>query len=483
MFPDPGLAKNNFGGNLYLFYDYSEDIGAEVSAGFQTSDIISSGMGDNATSMVGRLSNTGYADARIHFKDLKFQSNFMDGWQDIIREDTGFKIDVFTSNSSLEYDIKFDKLEIRPGIFYQYSTYNDLSYLKVGQGFLNGKREFDVKAASVRMEYKPIEPLRLIAALRGEKYNTHDDLYFSYQFMGSYNLHDRNLFRIVVSRANRSPFLVDSYADYLWNRDRRPNPGYIYFRGTQNLDLLTMDQYEIGYRVKPTKAIQIDIEGFYTKTTDFGGLYPDSVNLNLPNTETKKSFARMSFQNIDLESTQIGASATITYIVNKDFFFKAYGTIQQTNLKNAIISKQEDILATMLTTTFWNYNLDTANNPQYYTGFPVQKEDKVNKATPSFYSGFVLDYKMLEEKLHFNLNTYFMTKQSFESKYYVFEDGEKKDTYELGIQLNLNLKVSYNLINGLDIFINARNLASNNAEFAFLDEIKPIILGGISYKF
>jgi iron complex outermembrane recepter protein len=468
MFPDPGLARETFGTNLYLFYDHNKNIGADVSAGYQYSDIISSSMGDNATSMVGRVSSTQYADARFHAWDLKLQSNIMNGWQDILHEDTGFKVEVLTINNNLEYDVKFDKFTIRPGLSHQYSAYNDLKFLKPGQGFLNGKRDFSVLAASIRIDARPIDPLRLIAAFRAEKYNTHDDLYFSYQFIGSYNIHDKHLVRGVVSRANRSPFLVDTYADYEWDREGRSSPAFIYFDGTKNLKLLTMDQYEFGYRVKPNRAIQLDLEAFYTHAKDFGGLYPENVT----GTNMTNIYATMKFKNIPLTSDQYGLSSAITYIISKDFFVKLFGTYQKTFLTDSYRDKQEVILGNMI--AFHLLNRETT----------VYTEDIENEATPSFYGGLICDYKLMNEKLKLNLNTYFMTPQVYKNKYNVFlEDGTTQDGYELNTQVNVNFKISYQVISGLDVYVNARNLLSGDKEFAFMDDIKPVILGGLQYNF
>ena len=49
------------------------------------------------------------------------------------------------------------------------------------------------------------------------------------------------------------------------------------FTGSQDLELAKVDMIEVGYRVKPHKAVQVDIEAFMTTTTDYGYLSPDSV--------------------------------------------------------------------------------------------------------------------------------------------------------------------------------------------------------------
>jgi iron complex outermembrane receptor protein len=246
MYPNPQRARQRLGGNAYLFYDYNDDIHFSLKGGIQGSEVLSTTMGDNPTAHAGRVSNTGYGDfiAKVH--GLNLQANVLRGWQDIVRQDTGFKVDIYNINVNAEYDIHIDNLNIRPGISYQQAKYNDMNYLKyVGQGFLNGEQQFNSTALSLRLDYKLLENIRLIGAVRAEKYNTHDDPYISYQLIASYNLNDKHNFRIVSSQANRGPFLVDSYANYLWNRDERPMPGEISFNGQTNLDLLTSNMFEL----------------------------------------------------------------------------------------------------------------------------------------------------------------------------------------------------------------------------------------------
>ncbi|NBC84143.1 MAG: TonB-dependent receptor plug domain-containing protein, partial [Bacteroidetes bacterium] len=232
MYPDPGLARENMGANAYVNYNISNNSFADLSAGLQYSDIISSTMGDNPTPTVGRESLTGYGDLRLKINDFQAQINYLDGWQDIVKQDTGFKMDIKTLNANAEYDFHVGDLNIRPGFAYQLAIYNDEPFLsETGQdGFFNGSKDIYSFAGSLRLDYTLFERLRLIAALRAEDYNTHDDMYFSYQFVAAYNLNDKHYFRAVHSRANRGPFFADNYANYLWDRDERPIPRYIDFQ-------------------------------------------------------------------------------------------------------------------------------------------------------------------------------------------------------------------------------------------------------------
>ncbi len=469
MYPNPKLARESMGANAYLFFNASEDVSADVKFGFQNSDVISSTMGDNPTPFVGRLSNTGYFDINGKIKNLNLKINGVSGWQDIVRQDTGFKVDLKTINASAEHNIKLNNLEIRPGFYYQLASYDDREYInQVGDGFLNGEKQLLSSAASLRVDYRPIEKLRFIAALRGEKYNTHDDPYFSYQLLGVYSINENNLFRVGYSKANRGPFIIDSYANYLWVRDGRPDPGYIYFQGNENLNLLTMNLLEVGYRWKPVKNIQVDVEGFMTNTVNYSALYPDSVNLNIGD----RPYARMTYQSIDLESKQMGVTAVLSYVATENLIIKAFGTYQKTTVYNSIPDVQDKTIQDMLVTATVAYTVSgTITSSEAFTDERI--DEKTHKWTPAVFGGLTIDYKFLDKRANIFSSTYFYTSEIFEGKYGVREiDG----------RMIQNIKLSYNLNQSLVLFVNARNIIGKKIEFPYMDETEPVFLGGLTIK-
>ncbi len=483
MYPDPGRARDVYGINGFFNVDLNKNIGADISLGYQSSEVLSSTMGDNPTIYTGRQSNTMYGDLRAQIHGLKLQINGLNGWQDIIRQDTGFKVDISNFNTVAEYDINVgNNLSIRPGLTFQKASYNDLPYLKPGQGFLNGERDFTNTALSIRADYKPLEPLRLIAAFRGEKYSTHDDLYFSYQFIGSYNLNDKHNLRVVYSRANRGPFLVDAYANFVWVRIDRPIPGTIHFKGADNLNLLTMDMIELGYRIKPTNRIQADFEIFQTSSKNFGALYPDSVNLvtmnyDVPANFVTRPYVSMSYQNLDLTAKQTGVTGNISFIVNKNLVVKAFGTFQQTMAYNAIPVVQDETVQDMIVTAFVNNNLDSTITFSKFQEFKDSDnliDEEENKWTPTFYGGLSVDYKLLNEKARINLNSYYYSEQELYSKY-----GNRT----IDPKLIVNAKLSYKLFKENYAYVNIRNMLGDLREYPFMDQIGTLVLVGLHIDF
>lgn len=469
MYPNPDLSRQTMGGNAYVFYDVNDNISTGLKFGYQSSEVLSSTMGDNPAACVGRISNTGYFDFNGKIKNLQIKVNGLNGWQDIIRQDTGFKIDISNFNASAEYNLKLGKLEVTPGFFFQKADYNDRPYLSTeGQGFLNGNKDLTSQALSLRADYRPMEKIRLIAAVRGEKYNTHDGPYLSYQFAGLYNITENALLRGVYSKANRGPFLIDSYSNFLWDREGRPDPGYIYFQGTKNLDLLTMDMLEFGFRWKPLMNLQLDLELFQTTSQNFGALYPDSASLNLGD----RTFVRMSYQNINLEAVQQGASLSLSWVANENLVVKAFSTIQRTDIYNEIVLKQDATIEDMLVKAYMSFTSDPANFT--YDNFdPDEVDEKVHEWTPSAFGGLTVNYTFLNEKASIFSSTYYVTEQKFSDKY-----GDTR----IDAQIIQNIKLSYAIVNNLNVYVNARNLIGNSVQFPYMDKTEPIFLGGITYQ-
>ncbi|WP_109832334.1 TonB-dependent receptor plug domain-containing protein [Reichenbachiella versicolor] len=516
----PEMARDRYGVNGFLFYDYSDDINTRVSLGSQYSEVISSTYGDQVTPLSTRYSQTSYIDLYTKIYGLSLQANYNFGWQDIVVGDDGFKLDLDVFNAQAEYDFEFGGLNLRPGIYYQQASQNDKPHLdEIGNGYLNAKRTINAVSGSFRADYS-INDFRFIGALRAEKYNVNDDVYLPFQFTASYNLDNAHFFRANYARANRSPFAVDSYSNYDWDRTARSFPNSIKFVGSENLDLAVLDNFEIGYRMKPTKNIQIDIEAFYSIARDFGYLSPDSVvgnfaavqstqfNFTDPNSGSVvkierpvpaagiPEFVQMAYQNIEVESHQLGVTANVSWVANENLVITAYGTYQQTTLKNYYPLTTNEIIGQMTqdagarlqtngdnalgvteTSFFEGAGYDaypsvlaySANRPD------VTKDEVDHEATPSFYGGASLDWKGLQDKLGVFVSTYFFTEQVMRTQYGTDRTSPK------GI---VNTKVSYKIYKDNAVFVNARNVLDNSSkELGWMDETSGVYMAGLQFNF
>ncbi len=343
--PDPSLSLDKYGVNAFIFYDLTKDINFNLSAGLNNANNNTTTLGNSEFPIAGRDADFKYFDIRSKIYGFSLQANYMMGTQDFQRASKGWDIDPQIANASLEYEKSFGSFVIRPGISYQSAIYDDTKSLTQEditklQGFLNGAPKITNVAGYIRGDYSFKEKLRLIAALRADKYNVPNSTYFTYQFISTYNINPRNLVRFVYSRANRGPFIVDSYANYNWqvvptNSDGM-TPQLLKWNGSKKLDLPVMDMFELGFRTQPFKNIMIDIEAFQSKTKHFSYFVPDTldVTLNLATGKAVNSVAHIQYYNFDLASTQTGLTFNISAVVTKNLNVKVFGTFQKTDLEN-----------------------------------------------------------------------------------------------------------------------------------------------------
>ena len=486
--PTPDLAKDRYGANLSLFYDHNEDVSFNLTGGLQESEIQTIFFENLATPFANRYSKTNYLDFSTDIHGFSAQVSYMGGLQDLSMgmNKPVIKYDMNTLNTNLEYNFRVgDVLGIRPGFSYQKATYDDTEWVKKAQeddptreGLLNGKQSLGLMSASLRADYTPINSLRFIAAMRIDKYEKPDDYYFSYQFVGSYKLSEEHLFRAVYSRANRSAFIGNVYADFqnpLGSQDGGMTtvtiPGigevpaavvidnyYQYYVGNENLQLLTMDMFEFGHRWKISDNLQTDIEVFYTKTKDFDALVQASTFEEFQSLDPTTTpyptlhinyHDSLQYQNIDIQSKQVGASFSINYMPVKNMLVKAFGTFQKTDL---IDYNQGDTLLV----------------------------DRENDWTPSFFGGLSINYKPTE-RWNFYANAYYFSEQVYERYQSPFGE-ENTDTIEPKVLLNLS--ASFKVWKEHEVFVNARNITNNSSrEFGFADDINGLYMAGIRLSF
>jgi iron complex outermembrane receptor protein len=486
--PNPRRAGEKFGANVALSYPVSDKVNFELAAGAQKSAVLTSMLGNRMVPFSTRESQTQYIDFKANVGGLQAQINYMAGDQEYEKLVKGFHIDLQSLNANLEYDYKFQNLTLRPGISYQQASYDDSKYVNtaIKEGYLNGKCELSTVAAFMRADYTAFEKLRLIGAVRWDKYNKPDVTHMTYQFITSYKINDNHLVRAVYSRANRGPFMTDTYSDFTWQRV----PGYfnIYYWGNENLKLPVMDMFEFGYRLKPVKYIQADFEVFQTQTKDYSWFMPDKMQLDgvIIHPLTQKPVASkgmtgwISYHNFDMTTTQTGFSANIQIAVNKNLTMNVFGNVQKTELEHFYARKTSDVLTELITQ---GYMVGVGEIMNGVTAPSVTVEntvkdadfvDQTHKSTPSFYGGGSINY-IFRDKWNINTSLYYYGKQTFSMTY--------TDT-EIDAKTLVNMKVSYNFAKQNKVFVNVRNLLGDDSnEFAFADKIGTKFFAGMQLNF
>jgi iron complex outermembrane receptor protein len=494
LFEEPGLARENYGVNGYLGYNPEGMTNFNLSGGYQNSYVNSSTLGDPPTSFGGRISNTYYGNLDGAIGRLKLQTNYTGGTQNFATGDHGFKIDMGQFNASAEFDWQIKALNLRPGVSFQRASYDDSPYLEGGEsGYLNGKKELNTLAASLRADYLAFGKLRLVAALRVEKYNYPDKLYGSWQFAGTLPIGEKQRIRAVYSRANRSSFIINSHSNYTWNRIGRMPPRFIHFSGNEDYDLMTVDMIELGYRIKPANNIVIDAEIFGSDSRNYGALMANSTTLNLSpeifhyadNPMAMLMATQPSvdivYQNMGLNARQIGTTLSLDWVLSSKLIAKMHATWQKTTLqdywdytRDEIIEMQMMSLAQQIEPNAMEIitgqltELSTSAKPSDF------RDDVDHKSTPSLWGMINLIYRPAEN-IEFSSYGYYLSEQTFVNQY---------ATETIDSKFILNAQATYKVNEFAKVFLNARNILDTNSnEFAFMDNTGAIYLVGLRFSY
>lgn len=303
MFPHPEIARRNIGINAYLRYTPIEQVAINFTAGYQNSYVNTTPVGDDFFSFNGRTSKTAYAAVDASIYGLKLLANYCGGPQEYAVGVPGFKVYPKTLNLSAEYDFNFDfGLSVRPGISYQnvltedYSPIRDSvgygwSYADPGyrydendpnhlSGFFNYTCKMTTFAPSIRLDYK-VGDFRFIAAFREDKTNIPDKWTPSWQLAANYNINENNFVRVVYGRANRGTNMVSCGSNFDWTRTNMVYPYKLHFAANEDPALVKIDNFEVGYRTKPSDKLLIDAEVFYSISSDFGALMANTAAMQI----------------------------------------------------------------------------------------------------------------------------------------------------------------------------------------------------------
>lgn len=486
MFSHPGRARENYGINAGLYYDNpTHKLSAAITAGYQNSYAMGTALMSDQVSINERSSKTGYVDGRLNFYGAMLQVNYFDGPQNLAVGTFGFKVRNQQLNTTLDYDfMPMDNLSIRPGINYQYTRIGDTDYNHyyayrddtqktasfdktdgeewgVGKrrysSYLNGDCNLKQFAFSVKVDYTAFDALRLIAGGRIDKLNSPDKAFPSWLLSATYNLNENNVVRAVYSRANRSGILINTSSNYEWVRSDLGEPDYMIFSGNNDADVMHADNIEVGYRIRPTKGVSFDFEGFYTRSADYGSLMSvnsqtstsgsdlytgirnmdnfidqqrqkgvdcSSVASAMANPDFRQSFTNflrdfvntvsyVQYQNLPYEVKQMGASLNVDWIVNQHLVAKINATVQNTKIDKYFTYQQNMAIREQIEACYdglMNVVYDLYDHDKKYVAqtFQIADADAWLSQNPWF-TGSVADMERLRTPgdEHFNPALYY----------------------------------------------------------------------------
>jgi iron complex outermembrane receptor protein len=398
-----------------------------------------------------------------------FQASYLSGTQGLLGNERAFFHNYKTTDAYVDYNYKInDKLGIRPSIAYQSANINDKKYTvdENKNGLFNNSGTITNWAGSLKLDYKVLKNLRLIAAVRGDKFSAPNKIYTSYQGAVNYKPFDKHMFRFAIGRSYNSSFLVPAYASLILvdqsSVSTDPNSGVttnfnyrLSLLGNPNRNLLRNDLIELGYRGQLGKNVQLDVSLFQQEFRDFSVfvIQPAVTNVSFvpfPSpTATVKVDQTSTPQNLDMSVKQNGVSLSLIVASNdKKVSFKPHITLQETRLKN--------------------------NQVYYFASSPSPldldvKTDGFGKSTPSWFGGFTLNINPIR-RLNIGLSRYYFDKTISTSI-----GGQNtqtgiitpKSVDNIGSKFLLNLTAMYKVHDNVSLGLNYRNLLNDTKREAW----------------
>ena len=374
MFEHPQLARHTQMVNGYLTFTPTEDITVSLTGGYQNSKSACSPISDDYFSINQRTSKTAYGNLDARIKSLHINANYSQGPQNYALGVPGFKEKSQVVGGVIDYDLVIaEKLSIRPEVDYQWIRYEDYEE----NGYFNGSAKITDIAPSISLDYK-LNSWRFIGGFRSDKTNIPDQWNNSWQFVASKQLNHNNFVRVSYARAMRSANLTNTSANYTWNRENLPLPKVVNYVGNEDADIMHIDNFELGYRLRPAENLLIDIEAFYSLSKDFGALQSQSSMLYLTSAqmdgfvsdltaawanntvanfvgenlgsinENFGSKAIIQYQNLPYETHQVGLTVSADWIISPKLIAKINLNGQQTYIDNYYKYNQAEAIASQL---------------------------------------------------------------------------------------------------------------------------------------
>ncbi|CAH8296464.1 iron complex outermembrane receptor protein [Mariniflexile fucanivorans] len=501
---DVDLSLRKAGGNIFFTHNFSEQSNIDIAMGAQSSQSQKTGFLNLITPLSQIESESYYFNSRVNHKNLSGQLTVNTG-----KDFSNYKFNSYKFTNmevNLEYFKQFKNLSIRPGINYKYLSYNSpliyedgLNFNELDIQFKDEPRIASSYSAFMLTEWKPTSNLRMIGAVRIDKFDINKNYFKNYELASTYRVDKNNLIRAVFSKANKSPFFLDSYLnanlmvkfDYT-NNQTQPTitvPVSLNVNGQEDLKYPTITNYEIGWRTKKNSNIRLDLEMFYSEVDNFvnPNVYRNyEVVQQLTDEGQPGDIISLSasgdvvFENYNLRANQYGAGFTLNYDVSDSFKTKFFGTYQKT----AISGRKSIDIETKKVTVDINTDSNTFESVTNTIMNPTQWSDAV---TPSFFGGFSLNY-MLNSKWNFASDAYIYSNQKFEYyNYYTIYDtsylDQSKVEMPIKTNLDLNAKVTYQLNKNTSLDVTGRNLLGEHREFGFADNIGTTFLIGLQWNF
>lgn len=478
-YPNPDRSMNKYGINAFAQYAPKENVHFNLMTGLQDAEVQNIMFDNSAANISTSTTKSKYVDLQAAVAGFTGQFSYTDAVQAPVVGMLGSKYDYNVVDASAEYEFVIKSLSIKPGVTYRNAKYDDSQYWDIAknEGSLDGARTMETFGGGIRFDYKTLgDKLRLTGGARMDKFTHPDGWFLSYQFASSYKFNDKNLIRFVYSKAYRSPFIFDTYINYVSTIDVTPDGSMkadFTAMGNKDLALLNSTMAELGYRAKLRSNLSLDIEAYYTRTENYAALIQGQT---LPADMSEfpiVAHTTLNTNNIPLSVHQMGTSIGVTFVVNK-LQLKPFVTFQKTTLKD-----YSPYFNTTNAAPAPNNGFDPANN-NVDSG---KGTDTNHKFTPKAYGGLYANYA-LGSKFNMNVSTYWFSQQTF---YHMDNTSYNDGVHGVGNvegKAIVNAKFSYNPAKPVTIFVTGKNLLNRkSSEYYDGDPTPRMILGGVSLQF
>jgi iron complex outermembrane receptor protein len=473
LIPNPRLAIKKYAGNIFLSYEPADEVKFTIAAGIQHSMVqkVSNENGNTPLSTV--LSDSRYVDLRAGVKGFSAQLAYLRGTQTPMYP--GNKYDFNTADASVEYNYTKGNLMLKPGLSYRSAVYDDTKYsdLAIKSGIFNARGRIITQTASLHAEYKMLkQKLRLVGGIAMNKFNYPDAAYFSYEMAATYKINKKHLFRAAYSRAPRSATIYDTYVDQHLQSYQIGYQKYMLMsiEGNKNLQLLTANMLETGYRGMLSEKLYIDVEFFDIHSRNYTSITVHA-NYSKINGNDTTLITPLIATNLPVRLHQQGVTVSAAWQTG-NLQIKPFITIQHSTIKNySPYLNMPDASGPLA--------IDAQQN-NIYSGMGIQSD---LKSTPAVFGGASLNYTP-GNKWNINVNAYYYSAQTY---YHltnsVFNDGIRGIDH-LKAKLILNAKIAYEPTKGMQLFCNVKNILNNKSREFFRSDNAPFMLyGGINYEF
>jgi iron complex outermembrane receptor protein len=475
-YPHPDLAMRKYALNGFINYNPAPKVQLSASLGAQHSLVQKEFATDSYSSdLTTAKSDTWYGNIKGDINNCTIQLSYLNGTQSPLLGASIWRWDYNTLDAVVEYKISAIKnLSLTPGIMYRRAVYDDSKYVNtaIKEGLWSGKAESVTKAVSLRADYKLFDQkLRLVGGGRADMFNYPDKTYYSYQLAATYKFNDRNLIRLVQSKANRTPLIIDLFSNLNITGPLNASQTYLLeVRGNKNIKLLTSNMFEAGYRMQPTDNLQFDLELFTTKTRNFSYTIFESGAFN-PTGPVAFS-GLLDLNNITVYAKQWGATLEVNYIAGS-WQIRPFVTVQKTMLYDYSVYANSPEAPAIPADN---------NNPALYNIYSGMGTKIKHKATPACYGGAYINWKA-GSRLNINLNPWFYTGQTqLESSNLTYKDGQR-GVENISGKLMMNAAVLYTIKKKYTLTLSGRNCFNNKSrEFYRADAPALMVFGGVNFE-